>query len=119
MTLGSFLMDLLDVIVPGDRALETLPAHFAGHGVDVAAVDLHHVELQRSVGEEIFATAGADVLHDGDPLHDLLALLVLPLVRVGVLQVGQEEGRSLITEFSTKIRRGVVRGIAGASSLMP
>ena len=63
MTLGSFFMDLLDVIVPGDLALETLPTQFTGHRVHMAAVSLHRVELQGSVGEEIFATAGADVLH--------------------------------------------------------
>ena len=63
MTLGSFLMDLLDVIVPGDLALETLPTQVTGHRVHMGAVSLHRVELQGSVGEEIFATAGADVLH--------------------------------------------------------
>ena len=63
MTLGSFLVGLLDVIVPGDPTLETLPTHFAGHCIHMASMNLHRVELQGSVGEEVFATAGADVLH--------------------------------------------------------
>ena len=64
VTLGSFLMDLLDVIVPGDLALETFPADLTGHRVDMAAVHLHRVELQGAVGEEVPAAGGADVLHD-------------------------------------------------------
>ena len=93
-------MDLLDVTVPGDLALETFPADLTGHRVDVATVHLHRVELQSPVGEEVLATAGADVLHHGDPLHDLLAQLVLPLVWVGVLKVGEEEGRALLEDRS-------------------
>ena len=63
VTLGLFLVDLLDVIVQGDPTLETFPADLTRHRVYMGTVHLHCVELQSPVGEEILATAGADVLH--------------------------------------------------------
>ena len=50
--------------VPGYLTLETFPTDLTRDSVDMAAVDFHHVELQCSVSEEVFTTAGADVLHD-------------------------------------------------------
>ena len=50
--------------VPCYLTLETFPTDLTRDSVDMGAVDLHHVQLQCSVSEEVFTTTGADVLHD-------------------------------------------------------
>ena len=54
---------MFNVIIPCYLALETFPADFTWNRVNMGTVDLNHVELQGSVSQEVFATAGADVLH--------------------------------------------------------
>ena len=100
--LGCVLVNLPPVVLQSSPALETLPADLAGQSIDMTAVDLHRVVLQGSVAEEVLSAGGADVLGDSDSADDVLVDLIVSLLRVGVLEVGQEEQRVLVVDLSAE-----------------